>query len=154
MNDSLQSTYPVFVRFDYGEYDLYWHTILRLTVGTGTDAYGNITGVLFKTAIMPNLWSSGTSYGSATSSRAVVAICTTAGANYGMWFSIERTKNSLGADNGDGVIVHTGNSNGQIRSRWCPFNMDVTPYHSNLYAVLPGQLTLYNGNYQMGLATP
>ena len=46
LNDSLHSTAPVFLKFEYGSGAAASTSAIRLTVGKGTDGSGNITGVL------------------------------------------------------------------------------------------------------------
>lgn len=46
LNDSLHSTAPVFLKFEYGSGAAATTSAIRLTIGKGADGSGNITGVL------------------------------------------------------------------------------------------------------------
>ena len=114
MADSLQSTYPVFMRIDYGSANAAttvpgtW-----LTIGTGSDGSGTITGMVMNGTGTISTVAAGTqgvgamnSYGSADTNRVTLMLfvqAATAGVGYQL--SIERTKNSVGADTGEGLLV-------------------------------------------------
>jgi hypothetical protein len=114
MNDSLQATAPIFMRLDFGAANLgincfgFWPTI-----GTGSDGAGNITGKMWdggastqppcgqvsSSAVANN------SYGSAAPGRVTLGMFVQATRTLILVFTIERTKNSLGADTADGLLV-------------------------------------------------
>jgi hypothetical protein len=115
MNDSLQATAPIFMRLDFGATNQgvnvfgFWPTI-----GTGSDGAGNITGKMWDggASVQPPVGptSSGgaianNSYGSAAPGRVALGMFVQGTPNFILVFCIERTKNSLGADTGDGLLV-------------------------------------------------
>jgi len=55
-NDTLQSTYPIFMRFDFGTHDTYSACPgIYITVGTGSDGSGTITNPCTQTELMPTI---------------------------------------------------------------------------------------------------
>lgn len=110
MADTLQATYPVYLRVAFGSGAAANTPGLWITIGTGSDGSGNITGTLFSPAATPtvsanvNSATASNSYGSADTNRIQIALFvqTTARA---LVFSIERSKDSNGDDTGDGLIV-------------------------------------------------
>jgi len=114
MNDSLQATYPVFMRIDYGSgsgagnYPGMW-----ITIGTGSNGSGTITGILYNggasasAIVQPNSSSSVTatnSYGSADTGRFSICLFVCATNTLVVPFGLERTKSSTGSDTGDGLL--------------------------------------------------
>jgi hypothetical protein len=120
MNDPLQATYPVFMRIDYGGGTNVGNSPgIWVTIGTGSNGAGTITGILWNggSVAAPSVLSGGNSttqltnsYGSAGSSRAMIALFIQAASQaYPLVFTIGRTKNSQGQDTGDGLLlVYTG----------------------------------------------
>ena len=112
MNDSLQSTAPVFVKFEFGSGSAVGNHSLWVTVGTGSDGAGNITGILIsQTRIYNNSASASPNkakefYGSGDSSRLVFVARSNVNetAFYRMSLSIERTHGPNGSDTADGVM--------------------------------------------------
>ena len=112
MNDTLQATSPVYVRIDFGSGAAALTTGIWITVGTGSDGVGNITtkrfdgGAVATPTVSPgsNNVNATTSYGSAGNNRihCGLFIHTTA---MSLTFSMERSKDSTGADTGDGLIM-------------------------------------------------
>jgi len=106
MADTLQATYPVFIKLEYGSGASAAYFGLWLTIGTGSDGSGNITNVRFVRYYMTNNVGSGSypCWGSATTSR----VCFEAFYALGTAFiilSIERTIDSSGTPTGDGLLV-------------------------------------------------
>lgn len=115
-NDSLQSTAPIFLRIDYGSAASTTgaNQNLWLTVGTGSDGAGNITGVYFVTL---SLCQAGTTGSSNATMSVRAAYSTTAGAAFvdagvapsaGVCtgsFVIQRTCDATGAPTGQGASV-------------------------------------------------
>jgi hypothetical protein len=112
MADTLQSTSPVYMRIDYGSAGAANNPAFWVTIGTGSNGAGTITGIAFNggASASPTVatGSSGTnacnSYGSASTNRVQGLLFVRSGANDLMIFSIERTKDSSGADTGDGIL--------------------------------------------------
>ncbi len=116
-NDSLQATKPVFIRVDYGSNGVASGNGpgTRLTIGTGTDGAGTITGV--NTGAVQH----GGSTVAPTNTASVIQACYVAtqgffylgaglnlvsgAANHGGWWVIARTCDTSGATTGDGLVV-------------------------------------------------
>jgi hypothetical protein len=114
MTDALSATYPVVMKVDYGSSQFNGSMVkIWVTVGMGSDGIGNITNVMVNSlgcAVGTNA-SSATdltnSYGSASPGRMCFGlfVSESASLNYQLIFSIERSKNDIGADNGDGILI-------------------------------------------------
>src|ERR1043166_6389718 len=114
MADTLQSTSPVFIRVDYGSGTSASIFGLWLTIGTGSDGAGNITGVVWNggASATANFCGNTSSsiqasncYGSASTSRVTIALFVQGASTYHLVFGIERTKNATGADTGTGLLL-------------------------------------------------
>lgn len=118
MNDALQATKPFFMKIRpyqwYGgnPYNSGW----RVTLGTGTDGAGNITGApgsITTQAYIQNSASSSNSYSSqrvtyASGNGSEIGVCWHDAANTqneGFYLSIERTRGDSGGYDGEGVLV-------------------------------------------------
>ena len=113
MDDALQGTYPCYIRLDYGAGSSAAYLGLWLTLGTGSDGAGNITGKLFDggavaVATLSNNSQDTTSqalYGSADTARFTFNVGGVGGVTYLLLLGIERTKDSSGGDSGDGFLI-------------------------------------------------
>jgi hypothetical protein len=101
MNDALQSTSPVYIKVSWGTSGV----LLFLTVGTGSNGTGTITGLWYYSGqitttqlatVMKSYYSSGVS-------RFSWALFTASTAS--MYFSLERTKDANGNDTSEGCIL-------------------------------------------------
>lgn len=136
MSDSLQSTAPVFMKVEYGQSPFAgsipgtW-----ITIGTGSNGSGTITGVMMaRTLVGPVTNFSDpafitNSYGSAASNRAGWGLFIQTSQSCVMCFSIERSKNALGADTGDGLLLlYTGAVRPALEtSRYLSYQIAVQP---------------------------
>jgi hypothetical protein len=114
MADTLQATKPVFMRVDYGSGSATANPGLWLTIGEGSDGAGTITTIRYNggASASANVGTGGaiatgtfTSYGSASTGRAHIALFISSNGSRIFFFSIERTKNADGTDNGTGLIL-------------------------------------------------
>lgn len=115
-NDTLQSTRPIFLRFDYGSSGNSSGTNpgTWLTVGTATDGAGNISGV----GMPVTQGSSETNFSFNTVAQIQASYSASAGAlftnfgqragtgNYGLWVVARTCDSSTGVTTGDGVVVY------------------------------------------------
>lgn len=135
MTDTLQATNPVFLKIHYGSGEAANVPGIWLTIGTGSDGSGNITGTVWNGAASaaPNIsgrnatsGAATNSYGSAGPNRACMCLFVQAiNVNIMLVWGIERSKDATGADTGDGLMLsyYQGNpassDNGQLgRSRY------------------------------------
>ncbi len=130
-NDLLQATSPIYIRVNYvhQNFSTAFTPILHFWIGIATDGAGNLTSntnltpVLSGTASLspfylgsailgaPTVTSDPTpAYFSGDGSRLQVCACTTTGQTGNVYgggvLSIARTKNSSGADTGEGLMIH------------------------------------------------
>jgi hypothetical protein len=109
MADALQSTTPCFLRVAFGSGVAANTPLLTVTVGTGTDGAGNITGALLGPISVTSALNAvlGTaSYGSADTNRCHLLLFVRNAATDSLLFSIERTHDaSTGADTAAGFLV-------------------------------------------------
>jgi hypothetical protein len=118
MNDALQATAPVFMRIDYGSGRWTpsnngppWPCAVWLTIGTGTNGGGAITGTVIASRQVGNfgagLGVGGDSMASVANNRFVIALWAGSGAGslFPVVFSVERSVDATGAYTGDGVMV-------------------------------------------------
>jgi hypothetical protein len=113
MNDALQATAPVFVRFDFGSAPTLTVFAYWITIGTGSDGFGNITGIVHNGGARLQGVSTnntggaftGNSYGSAAPNRFSISMfALPQGASYVQTFMLERSKDFSGNDTSDGLI--------------------------------------------------
>lgn len=129
MADSLQGTTPVFMKIEYGCGATNTHPALWITLGSGSDGAGNLTGQLTARAQF-NMGSYTTgsvgSFVSGSTSRLLVALGTgtdvAAAHTTRIVVAVERSHNANGADNSDGALLcaHYGSSTGSNYSAWQP----------------------------------
>jgi hypothetical protein len=112
MNDALQSTFPIFMRVDYAtSFNAATAFGVFLTIGTGSDGAGNITNARLSNWKVDQSQTSASAfliYGSAASNRMSLAAVCAAGHTFGFYLMIERTKDTLGNDTGDGLLMIYG----------------------------------------------
>lgn len=154
MDDELQADFPVFVRIDYGSAGSAATPGIWLTVGTGSDGAGAITGLLMHptaemsgTSALISGFSSGTTadnvlLGSADTNRIAVALffdnLFSAGGG-GPCFGIERLKTEGGVDDDTGLNVTWSSSTGTMdRSKVVYFNAPAPPRMDQYFAYVLG----------------
>lgn len=115
MSDALQSASPVFLRIDYGSGGSSSNEpSIWLTLGTGSNGAGTITAaVLSNLQVRPaqNNATAGNSYGSADGGRLQLMLFINVGQ---LFLSLERSKDSTGADTGDGIMIAYSDGTGNI----------------------------------------
>lgn len=107
MNDALQSTVPVFVKIEFGAGNSTANPSIWLTIGTGSDGAGNITGTLqarLQLSCTANSTTGTAAYGSVSTNRIGVGAFLGATTNATLAFFIERTKDAAGADTNTGIL--------------------------------------------------
>ena len=126
MNDALQSSYPVFVKFEWGggaQAPFTYAPAMWVTVGTGSNGTGTITGILGagRTEIQNGAGSATAfpCYASGTTSRFNILNFVSSATSVAFYVGIERSKDATGADSNIGVIVqYVGNA---ISTQFLPF---------------------------------
>lgn len=112
MADSLQGTAPIFLKLEYGEGNNSGYPMIWVTLGTGTNGAGTLTGkVSTRFPMAPSSHSTNlyNCYFSGDTNRFGAAMWSDPGFQAGadcIVFSVERTKNTSGADTNAGVILY------------------------------------------------
>ena len=126
MNDSLAGSAPVYVRFDLGTNNQTTvGSSIWLTIGTGSDGAGNITGTILASTQLDGTggsYANGTSVyiGSANTNYIAWTQCTSGLSSIaGLQFSIERTHDASGNDTNEGLLVfRCGKQAAAISGAW------------------------------------
>lgn len=115
MDDALQATKPCFMRLDFGNTNGLANPALSVSLGTGTNGGGTLTGKFFEPnppGGAPMLGTAAASttqinncYASGDPSRLQLAMFVSTSTSFIFAFSIERSKDASGADTGDAFIV-------------------------------------------------
>ena len=109
-NDTIQSTAPVFIKLSFGSGGSSSYPSLWISVGTGSDGSGTLTGEILTekqndTGSAGSASTATTHYVSGSSNRFVIALQGLS-SNYQSVLTVERTHNSSGSDTSDGVMVN------------------------------------------------
>lgn len=158
-DDTLQATAPIFVKVEFGCAFTVTLPSIWITIGTGTDGAGTITGTLF---IRTQRTVSGTAnagpftcLGSAGPARWCCAMWVTAGINLPSYYSIERTVNSAGVDNSDGVVLTFCKATNDHLSYFIPYSGVAPAVETGLHALLSGaNPTAFGINVGVSLVIP
>jgi hypothetical protein len=137
MADALQAAKPVFVKVEFGSGSSVNYPGSWLTIGTGTDGAGNITGALLARTLITTGASASTgmaAYGSADSGRVGIALFL-GGATYAMAVFLERTKDAAGDDDGTGLLLSWSYQGTNHRTLYLPFSGSI-PVAETCYQAL------------------
>jgi len=106
MADALQATAPVFMKVEFGSGAAVNNPSLWITIGTGSDGAGNLTGIRMARSQLTSTAStiSYACYMSGASGRLAIALWVVV--NTSMAIIVERTHDVAGADTGDGLTVN------------------------------------------------
>jgi len=129
MNDTLQATVPVFIKIEYGSGASAGVPSLWLTIGTGSNGTGSITGILLDRTQITSSATTATAYTcyiSATTARLMAFMWGNGSLSYSLAFSIERTHDASGADDSAGLMV-LWTSTSSKNSRYLPFTGIIPP---------------------------
>jgi hypothetical protein len=161
MNDTLQSTKPVFLKIEYGSGAAANTPGIWMTIGTGSDGSGSITGTLFArtqiAAASNNTSTQNKCFGSAATNRVNFAMFLDVN-TLPIWFALERTKTegtTTGADSGDGLILAFGGSTASHKSQVLPFGATAPTAEDGIQCILSrNNPTAYTGDQGIGLMIP
>jgi hypothetical protein len=165
MADALQGTAPIFMRIDYGSGNFGTGTPVPsfwVTLGTGTNGTGTITGIFFNggstlnstVTASTNQALAADSYASADVDRFSLMMFVRAGSDDCMYFAIERTCDATGATNSDGVIMVWGR--GTLNQIQYLMRSAVSPPVENGISVVMSNLasSAFSSNVGIGLPIP
>lgn len=120
-NDALQATKPVFIRIDFGSSGGAATTPgLWLTVGTGTNGAGTLTGQVSTTRQTSPSSAGAASYCSGSSSRLNLLSNGAASGTF-QALCVERTKTGAGVDTGDAIVHLAASQSGGLFYGFIPF---------------------------------
>lgn len=167
-NDSLQATAPIFIKVEYGNGNSTSTPSVWLTVGTGTDGAGAITGVMvtrrqsamgtFSTGAFP-------CHAVGDASSFLFSSCSGISTNYAIMFGVERSRNASGVPTAEGIFFFVTNSNSGYIIFWeiVPYGLLDTTYGTvwsgSAPIILPssvsgGSLTASTSVSKDGVTTP
>ena len=107
-DDDLQATAPLFMRFGYGAANSQPYPAIKFQIGGGSNGAGTLTGNVSQNYEIKVLSSNSTlydSYFSGAGGTRFTAFMFKGFTNYGLLFSIERTKNANGTNNSIGAAI-------------------------------------------------
>lgn len=151
MADALQSTAPVFLKIEYG-CNIQYVPAVWISVGTGTNGAGTLTGQVSPRVVAYGSTYSGTAstqycYFSGTTSSFQAHMFNGAPSNNSWIFNIERSKDAAGADNSEGVILQTISASVNHLQYFLPFTGNVYTLNQNIVILAPtGLSSLSVGN--------
>ena len=152
MADALQGTYPVYVKFEWGSGSVATSLGLWFTIGTGSNGTGTITGILASRIYVGQSTAVGSlypSYFSGSTGRLNGLICySVSQTGMGLYFNIERTKNSSNADDGLGIIFQAAapSAGTALISQYIPFTGTIRAAQTVWMCVNPtGQGSMSDG---------
>ena len=139
MDDTLQATHPVFLKIEYGSGANTSYPAIAVTVGTGSDGVGNLTGQIgTRTPIKANSSSVNLLPGfiSGAPNRLVIAaFCgqngTPASYPYSLVTVIERSHDASGEDTSAGIMCLMGSYTDRTISQFIAFEGAVQPSYSD-----------------------
>jgi hypothetical protein len=144
MADALQAQAPFFIKMEYGSggYDKN-SAGLWITVGTGTNGAGTITGQVSPRAQFGSMYDMGT----AVPYRCVfsgdpgrLAFCLGVNRDDGnlyLWAVVERSKDAAGADTTEGVVRLTRGVYGGVNSHFLPYTGPIPPNETSFPCLAP-----------------
>ena len=124
--DALQGTYPVFIKLEYGGGSPVAYPSIWITVGTGSNGSGTLSGQLstrFQLSGGSNPGTNYTSRFSGSTNRFMFNLWASGpvGANW-VFVSVERTHDSTGSDTADGIMLMGGSPYGSYQTQYIPFS--------------------------------
>lgn len=157
MADALQATAPIYMKAEYGSGGAANTPRMTLTIGTGTNGAGTITGALVSSAQI-TASGNGTNachcFASAATGRVHLLMFVRAAAVDLMVMSLERTKDSAGADTADGVLFAYGNQGPLVFTQYLNATAGAQPpAETGVTAVLSNQTgsSAFGGNVGVGV---
>lgn len=149
LDDSLHGTAPIYVKLEFGTGNNAAYPALWITVGTGTDGAGTITGTVFARELCRNsnsaLASTVTAYPTyACLTEGAVWFALKAGArNYVTGWALLRTNDATGAPDGRGVVIYRGPNNNSHYAAQASVYVFATGYAKSS----TDAMSVYGGDY-------
>lgn len=153
MNDSLHGTAPIYVKLEYGTGAAADYPGMWVTIGTGSNGSGTITGILLvREAMQGDGFALDTTVGTKVSYACMARGCVwfaykTENRNSTLYpvfvMSIERTKDDAGAISADGFVYYRGVNGYGAYSGWADFFM----FSGGYTASTNSSLVIFGGQY-------
>lgn len=149
-SDALQATKPVYIRVEYGSAQgSATRPGVAVTVGTGTNGAGTITGQAGSRMVLYPSADPSAGAGRFSGANNRLSFCLYpdgSGTANVIFFSVERTKDDTGADNGDGIFtVAVGASSPQTQT--IPYSGTIQGVQGSVTTPVPsGETTAVNGS--------
>jgi len=154
-NDSLQATKPVYYRLDYGAGGATNTPSVRLSVGTGSNGSGTVTGQL-ATVLTSQLATNSTTYFpcyySGDTNRVGVAQFNSGSLQVNHAFYIERSKDTIGADDGIAILLHGFSAQSSRFIQYIPHTGAIPASLSSSNILVPKGTTIGSGNVNSAYA--
>jgi hypothetical protein len=142
MNDTLQSTYPLFIKIEYGSAVAAATPAMAITYGTGSDGAGNLTGVFCARTVYnaaSGVTTAAPNFASGDANRIFLLMAKDQGA--AALISIERTHDAAGADSNIGIMVFSC-----MNSAWTGRQAHFTGLQPNVYTTINHSMTPPSGS--------
>lgn len=158
MNDTLQATKPCVMKLQFGSGAAANTPVLTVTIGTGSDGAGTITGTLCGPLAVTsalNGTNATNSYGSANTNRFQILLFVRNAATDSLLFSIERTHDgTTGADTGDGFLVTWQNTTPGSVTNWVNSTPGSQPPAENGFTVVLSNVSISSFGSNTGVGFP
>ncbi len=153
MADSLQSTAPVYMKIESGTGGAATYASRWITIGTGTDGAGNLTGVIgtrIKVECTSTAVTTDMCYVDGDSSRLVFCLWPVVALSAASFYSVERTHDGTGADTGVGVMWLCG-TNPVKTAQWLVLNGGtiLPPFTASSCVIVPSGSGFYGSDYAL-----
>lgn len=151
-DDAMQATTPVYFKLEYGSGSSNTIPGLWLTVGSGANGSGNVTGNTTTRQTIVSLTSAvaKTSYYSGANNRLCFVFCAGGTTQEQMTMGLERTLDANGAVTADGLAIILSNSFTKFQALWTPTTGNVTAWESTFGVLTPS--TIPNSGLRRGNA--
>lgn len=154
--DTLQSTFPVYYKIQYGAGPIATQPSIRVQFGSGSDGVGNLTGNLSTVfeAGCPAVAGACVVRGSGSTSRFCMNGGFTTAGGYGMWFGFERSKDGNGNDTSEAILWLANNSSNSSAasaknvSVWST-TLGMLGTETNMGCLFPSGATMASGTQTM-----
>lgn len=150
---------PVYVKVEYGAGNVAANCSVWITVGTGTNGAGTLTGTILLTRTQITLPSNDAAtqqicFSSGAANRVLFALFLSL-ATYPMWFSLERRKDANIDDVDAGVIIDWGSQVASVHSLCAPFTGVIpTPEIGLQFILSSNNPAAYGSTIPEGLRIP
>lgn len=140
-DDAMQATTPVYFKIEYGSGVSATQPSLWLTVGSGANASGNVTGNVAtrQSIIATSVQSTNVaSYYAGANNRLIFVFCAGGIVQSQIMLGLERTLDSTGNVTSDGLAIIASGSTVKSQVLWTPATGNVSAYETTFGVLTPG----------------